>query len=71
MALVASCHRHPVGPPFSDVWMSVSRAHLPEMAGDSSAAREAYRTAARLTTSLAELRYLEARADGPAVSERA
>jgi RNA polymerase sigma factor (sigma-70 family) len=38
------------------------RAHLLEMAGDPAAARAAYRTAARRTTSLPERRYLEARA---------
>nr|WP_309240009.1 DUF6596 domain-containing protein [Actinomadura sp. J1-007] len=38
------------------------RAHLLEMAGDTGAAREAYRLAARLTTSLPEQRYLETRA---------
>jgi len=38
------------------------RAHLLEMAGDRAAARASYRTAARLTTSLPEQRYLEARA---------
>jgi predicted RNA polymerase sigma factor len=38
------------------------RAHLLEMAGDSVAAAERYRTAARRTTSLPEQRYLEARA---------
>jgi RNA polymerase sigma factor (sigma-70 family) len=38
------------------------RAHLLEMAGDSVAAAECYRTAARRTTSLPEQRYLEARA---------
>ena len=38
------------------------RAHLLEMAGDRGAARTSYRTAARLTTSLPERRYLEARA---------
>jgi RNA polymerase sigma factor (sigma-70 family) len=37
-------------------------AHLLEMAGDTAAARERYRTAARRTTSLPEQRYLEARA---------
>jgi predicted RNA polymerase sigma factor len=39
------------------------RAHLLEMAGDASAARDSYQTAARRTTSLPEQRYLEARAD--------
>jgi RNA polymerase sigma factor (sigma-70 family) len=38
------------------------RAHLLEMAGDSAAAREAYLTAARRTTSTPERRYLESRA---------
>jgi predicted RNA polymerase sigma factor len=38
------------------------RAHLLEMAGDRAAAHDAYRRAARLTTSLPEQRYLEARA---------
>jgi RNA polymerase sigma factor (sigma-70 family) len=38
------------------------RAHLLEMAGDTAAARESYRAAARRTTSLPEQRYLEARA---------
>jgi predicted RNA polymerase sigma factor len=38
------------------------RAHLLEMAGDLTAARSGYRTAARQTTSLPEQRYLEARA---------
>jgi RNA polymerase sigma factor (sigma-70 family) len=38
------------------------RAHLLEMAGDHDAAVEAYRTAARRTTSLPEKRHLEARA---------
>ncbi len=37
------------------------RAHLLEMAGDAAAAREAYRSAARGTTSLPEQRYLEER----------
>jgi RNA polymerase sigma factor (sigma-70 family) len=39
------------------------RAHLLEMAGDPAGAREAYRRAARRTTSLPEQRYLAARAD--------
>jgi RNA polymerase sigma factor (sigma-70 family) len=39
------------------------RAHLLEMAGDRAAARSSYRRAARRTTSLAERRYLEARAN--------
>jgi predicted RNA polymerase sigma factor len=38
------------------------RAHLLEMAGDAEAAVEDYRAAARLTTSIPECRYLEARA---------
>ncbi|BBH68547.1 RNA polymerase sigma24 factor [Actinoplanes sp. OR16] len=38
------------------------RAHLLEMAGDPDAAREQYRTAARLTASLPEQRYLNRRA---------
>jgi predicted RNA polymerase sigma factor len=38
------------------------RAHLLEMAGDYRAARDAYRIAARLTTSLPEQRYLDDRA---------
>jgi RNA polymerase sigma factor (sigma-70 family) len=38
------------------------RAHLLEMAGDHAAARAHYETAARLTTTLPERRYLEARA---------
>ena len=38
------------------------RAHLLEMDGDRSAARDAYRTAARRSTSLPEQRYLEMRA---------
>jgi RNA polymerase sigma factor (sigma-70 family) len=37
------------------------RAHLLEMAGDVSGARESYRTAARLTTSVPEARYLNDR----------
>jgi predicted RNA polymerase sigma factor len=37
------------------------RAHLLEMAGDLAGARASYRTAARLTTSLPERRYLEGR----------
>ena len=39
------------------------RAHLLEMTGDRAAARSAYLSAARRTTSLPERRYLEARAD--------
>jgi predicted RNA polymerase sigma factor len=38
------------------------RAHLLELAGDTVAARDAYRLAARRTTSLPERRYLEERA---------
>ena len=38
------------------------RAHLLEMAGDAVAAADAYRAAARLTTSVPERRYLEAKA---------
>jgi predicted RNA polymerase sigma factor len=38
------------------------RAHLLELAGDHAAARRGYETAARLTTSLPEQRYLESRA---------
>jgi RNA polymerase sigma factor (sigma-70 family) len=38
------------------------RAHLLELAGDTAAARERYRAAARRTTSLPEQRYLESRA---------
>jgi predicted RNA polymerase sigma factor len=38
------------------------RAHLHELAGDPAAARANYQTAARLTTSLPEQRYLESRA---------
>jgi RNA polymerase sigma factor (sigma-70 family) len=38
------------------------RAHLLELAGDRAGARSSYRTAARLTTSLPERRYLEQRA---------
>jgi RNA polymerase sigma factor (sigma-70 family) len=40
------------------------RAHLLELAGDPAAARDAYRAAARRTTSLPEQRYLEGRAAG-------
>ncbi|MCO1656874.1 RNA polymerase sigma factor [Pseudonocardia humida] len=39
------------------------RGHLLELAGDATAAREAYRRAARRTTSLPEQRYLTAKAD--------
>ena len=46
------------------------RAHLLEMAGDLDPAREAYREAARRTTSLPEQRYLEARAARLATSSR-
>ncbi|MEV4001715.1 sigma-70 family RNA polymerase sigma factor [Actinomadura sp. NPDC049753] len=42
--------------------LAAVRAHLLEKAGDAPAAREAYRDAARGTTSLPERRYLEARA---------
>ena len=42
--------------------LSAVRAHLYEMAGDRAAARTAYLTAARRTTSLPERRYLEGRA---------
>jgi len=38
------------------------RGHLLELAGDSAAAQESYRVAARRTTSVPERRYLEARA---------
>ena len=38
------------------------RAHLLELAGEPDAAREAYRAAARRTTSIPEQRYLEVRA---------
>jgi predicted RNA polymerase sigma factor len=38
------------------------RAHLLELAGDTAAARDQYRAAARRTTSLPEQRYLEGRA---------
>ena len=41
--------------------LAAVRAHLLEMAGDGAAARAAYERAARLTTSLPERRYLEAR----------
>jgi predicted RNA polymerase sigma factor len=46
------------------------RAHLLEMAGDLDPAREAYREAARRTTSLPEQRYLEGRAARLATSSR-
>ncbi|WP_433466708.1 RNA polymerase sigma factor [Spirillospora sp. CA-128828] len=42
--------------------LAAVRAHLLEMAGDLPAARDAYRAAARTTTSLPEQRYLESRA---------
>ncbi|WP_243717728.1 DUF6596 domain-containing protein [Actinomadura sp. KC345] len=42
--------------------LAAVRAHLLEMAGDAYGAREAYRQAARSTTSLPEQRYLESRA---------
>ncbi len=42
--------------------LAAVRAHLLEMAGDAGAAREGYLDAARMTTSLPEQRYLEARA---------
>jgi RNA polymerase sigma factor (sigma-70 family) len=42
--------------------LAAVRAHLQEMAGDRAAARDSYRAAARLTTSLPERRYLEGRA---------
>jgi predicted RNA polymerase sigma factor len=38
------------------------RGHLLELAGDTAAARDAYRHAARLTTSVAERQYLALRA---------
>jgi RNA polymerase sigma factor (sigma-70 family) len=43
-------------------YLEAVRARLLEMAGDAPAAREAYRRAARRTTSLPEQRYLESRA---------
>ncbi|MBC8094053.1 MAG: RNA polymerase sigma factor, partial [Pseudonocardia sp.] len=48
------------------------RAHLLESAGDHDAAHTAYRTAARLTTSLPEQRYLSSRAArlGPTAERR-
>ena len=46
------------------------RAHLLEMAGEADDAREAYREAARRTTSLPEQRYLEARVARLATSSR-
>jgi predicted RNA polymerase sigma factor len=42
--------------------LAAVRAHLYELAGDATAAREHYRLAARRTTSRQEQRYLEARA---------
>ena len=42
--------------------LAAVRAHLLEMAGDTTAARDRYLTAARRTTSLPEQRYLESRA---------
>jgi RNA polymerase sigma factor (sigma-70 family) len=42
--------------------LAAVRGHLLEMAGDTDAARDAYRQAARRTTSLPERRYLQARA---------
>jgi RNA polymerase sigma factor (sigma-70 family) len=45
------------------------RGHLLELAGDDSAARESYRIAAGLTTSLPERRYLQRRAKRLSVSE--
>ncbi|MER7547902.1 DUF6596 domain-containing protein [Spirillospora sp. NPDC127506] len=42
--------------------LAAVRAHLLEMAGETGAARDAYREAARLTTSIPERRYLESRA---------
>ena len=42
--------------------LNAVRAHLLEMAGDHEAARDCYLTAARLTTSLPEQQYLQARA---------
>lgn len=42
--------------------LAAVRAHLLEMAGDPGAARDAYRDAARTTTSIPERRYLESRA---------
>jgi predicted RNA polymerase sigma factor len=43
--------------------LAAVRAHLLEMAGEHAAARDAYRLAARRTTSLPERRYLEGKAD--------
>jgi RNA polymerase sigma factor (sigma-70 family) len=42
--------------------LAAVRGHLHEMAGEEEAAREAYRQAARMTTSLPERRYLDAKA---------
>ncbi len=42
--------------------LHIARAHMLELAGDSTEAAASYRAAARLTTSLPERRYLEARA---------
>lgn len=42
--------------------LAAVRAHLLELAGDTAAARDEYRRAARITTSIPERRYLEARA---------
>ncbi len=42
--------------------LAAVRGHLHEMAGDRDAAREAYRAAARRTTSVPEQRYLDAKA---------
>jgi predicted RNA polymerase sigma factor len=44
--------------------LAAVRGHLHELAGDQEAAREAYRAAARRTTSLPEQRYLDAKARG-------
>jgi RNA polymerase sigma factor (sigma-70 family) len=43
--------------------LAAVRAHLLEMAGEHAAARDAYRLAARRTTSMPERRYLEGKAD--------
>ncbi len=45
-------------------YLQAVRARLLEIAGDRAAAQEAYRLAARRTTSLPERRYLESRAAG-------
>jgi predicted RNA polymerase sigma factor len=42
--------------------LAAVRAHLLELAGDTAAAHEAYRDAARRTASMAEQRYLTLRA---------